>query len=284
MKLHPCTEPRLNAPLGRLASAKLRALALAASALAVSLAAPTTAQAAALYANFDPGAAVADYSTTEYADISGTCGNYFCTGWLNIRSAGFDFVAEASGTAAYAYLPLHALYTYPGMERFYRIGIYNTAGELVVQGGLLGRHVGIGDMAVYSFELNRDYESGQVLAASGELVAGETYTAYFQQRFGSLSGTHWMMSDEAALPGQATEYCSLNTGGGVCVENWGAGWVYPYGTASQKALSMLPALALADGAGFTGPGTPPSGTPVPLPGTLALAGIGLAALSLRRRT
>ncbi len=116
-----------------------------------------------------------------------------------------------------------------------------------MQGGLLGRYVPIGQMAVYEFDLTRDYETGQTLAPSDELEAGVTYTAYFSQRFGPLAQTHWMDSDVAAQPGQATEYCRLNTGATGCASNFGGGWSYPWGAGRQRTVDRrLPARVGVD--------------------------------------
>jgi hypothetical protein len=241
---------------------------------------PGAAQATAIYSNFNPtSSAPVDYRSTEYADASGYCANYYCTGHLNIWSAGFDFTADTTGLATKAFLPLNALHTYPGMERYFRISIFNSLGQVVVQGGLLGRHVPVGQTAVYEFDLTRDIESGQVLAAQAELEAGETYTAYFHQRFGSLSQTHWMASNRVPTAGQATQYCYTN-GGSVCAENFGSGWTYPAGPNGQLPITnFLPALALTDGNGYS---APPSQT-VPEPGSLALAGLALIGLVAARR-
>ncbi len=240
---------------------------------------PGAALATAIYSNFNPTAtAPVDYRSTDYADASGYCANYYCSGHLNIWSAGFDFTADASGLATKAFLPLNALFTYPGMERFFRISIYNSQGQVVVQGGLLGRHVPVGQMAVYEFDLNREIESGQVLADAAELAAGETYTAFFHQRFGSLSQTHWMASNAVPTAGQATQYCYTNLGG-VCAENFGSGWTYPAGPEGRRPITnFLPALALTDGNGYS---LPPSQT-VPEPGSLALAGLALLGLLAAR--
>lgn len=252
----------------------------AAAAAAVAIALPTAAaHAAALYANFDPlQAAPVDYDTTRSAAISGYCASAYCP-WINVYSASFQFTAAATGVAATAWLPLQALSTYPGAERFYRITIANAAGEVMAQGGLLGRYVPLGAMNVYEFALDRVIESGQVLSADDELLAGETYTAYFHQRFGSMSQTSWMASDEAAAPGQATQYCRTNVGGGC------AYWEGYWASVPDAPLGFLPALALADGNGFTAaPAAPPGGSAVPEPATLALAALGLIAGATRRKT
>ena len=207
----------------RLLSRTLVACAVAAATFA------SPAMAGPLYSNFNAQASgPVDYQTGHYADISGYCANWYCTGHFNIFSASFDFTATASGVATNAYLPLQFMGGYQGMERFYRISILNSQGQVVVQGGLLGRHVPQGAMDVYEFELNRDYEAGQVLAASAELEAGETYTAYFHQRGGALSQTHWMSSNAAPTDGQATAYCRLNTGGVGCASWGGSSWVEPW--------------------------------------------------------
>lgn len=237
------------------------------------------AQAGALYANFNPTTATPDYSSTEYADISGYCSSPFC-GFINVFTASFQFTAQATGLAAYAYLPLDALASVQGMERFYRISLYDADGKLVVQGGLLGRHVPLaGGPAVYEFELNRDYEAGQVLADEDELIAGQTYTAHFQQRFGSMSQTHWMSSGDAAAPGQATAACHPNVPGSCAW--WNGGWQSVFPSGSTAALDFLPALALTDGRGYSEAAPTPG---VPEPGSLALAVLGLAgALTMRRQ-
>jgi hypothetical protein len=262
------------------------ALRAAAAALATTAAlafAGPAAQAGPLYSNFNPllagDAGAQSYQTDHYADISGYCANYFCTSHFNIYSASFKFTAQSDGQATHAYLPLEYVGGYPGMERFYRISILNSQGQLMVQGGLLGRHVGLNNMDVYEFELNRDYESGQVLAASGELEAGETYTAYFHQRFGSLSRTHWMSSQAVPASGQAQAHCRLNTGGVGCASNFGSGWVTPWGAGVHDLpiTDFLPALALSEGAWQ-------ATAEVPEPGSLPLVAAALVAgLSLRLR-
>lgn len=249
----------------------------AAAAAALAAAAGSQAQAAALYANFDPTASSPDYSTTQYADISAYCASAFCP-FINAFSASFTFTPQVTGLAAHAYLPLQALTTVPGMERFFRISLLNSQGEVVVQGGLLGRHVPLGAMDVYDFALDRITEAGQVLAASDQLTAGDTYTAVFSQRFGSMSQTHWMSSGDAAATGQATASCSPNVPGTCAFFN--GGWQSPFPTGSTAPLAFLPGLALTDGSGFT-PAT--TGSTVPEPGSAALALAALAAVAALRR-
>lgn len=235
------------------------------------------AQAAPLYANFVPTSATPDYSSTQYADISAYCSSVYCS-FINMFSASFTFSPVASGRAAHGYLPLQAIATAPGMERFFRLSILNRQGEVVVQGGKLGRDVPLGAMNVHDFDLNRDYEAGQVLALSDQLLAGEVYTAVFTQRFGSMSQTHWMSSGDPAAAGQATASCSPNVPGS-CAWATANGWSPVFPTGSSASLAFLPALALADAAGFT---PAPPGT-VPEPATAALALLALAGALCRRR-
>ncbi len=256
----------------------IRPLALAALVACITgTAAP--ARAAALYANFDATAASADYSSTQYADISGYCASAFCP-FINVFTASFNFTPQVTGLAAHAYLPLQALSTVTGMERFFRISIYNSQGEVVVQGGLLGRYVPLGAMNVYDFALDRITESGQLLSANDELNAGETYTALFSQRFGSMSQTHWMSSGDTAAPGQATASCAPNVPG-TCAF-WNGYWQSPFPTGSTAALDFLPGLALTDGNGFTAPATG-GNVPEPASWALALGGLALAAAMQPRR-
>lgn len=253
----------------------LKTLALAATAaLAAAVGAPS--HAAALYANFDPTTAAPDYSTSQYADISAYCASAFCP-FINVFSASFSFVPQVTGLATHAFLPLQAISTVPGMERFFRISLLNSQGEVVVQGGLLGRYVPLGAMSVYDFALDRVTEAGQVLAASDQLVAGDTYTAVFSQRFGSMSQTHWMSSGDAAAPGQATASCRPNVPG-TCAF-WNGSWQPPFATGSTAPLAFLPGLALTDGNGFS---QPPGGS-VPEPGSAVLVLAALLGLACGRR-
>lgn len=258
--------------------------------LALSLLA-TAPQAAVVYANFDPLAtAPVDYDSTEYADLSGRCSNLLCTGQFNMYSAGFTFTAASTLTATRAYVPLRSVSSREGfnggMERFYRVSIYNMTGELMVQGGLLGRHVPVGRTGVYEFELNRLYEAGQTLAASGELIEGQSYRVHVQQRFGALSTTYWLAGDDdIPAAGQAWQYCTPNTGSGYCATNNGSGWRYPFGQSrSREITDFLPALALTDSLGFTVPPpvVDPVVNPTPEPGSLALAVLALLALARGR--
>jgi hypothetical protein len=246
-----------------------------------------SARAGALYGNFDPFAATADYSTTQYADLSGSCNGAIGCTWINAYSASFDFTAEASGTLAKAFLPMLATYTMPGAERIYGLTLTNSAGEIVARGGFYGRDAPIGTMQVYEIDLFASLHAGQsvpngVLAADAlEMVAGETYTAHFAQTFGSMSGAQWMKSDEVPDAGQARVHCQTNVGGVCAVWDWGLnGWTYPIGVSYTAAMTdFLPALHLAGT--FSGP-TPPAGVPLPSSAAL-LAAAGLAAGLVRRR-
>ena len=246
-----------------------------------------SARAGALYGNFDPFAATADYRTTQYADLSGSCNGAIGCTWINAYSASFDFTAEASGTLAKAFLPMLATYTMPGAERIYGLTLTNSAGEVVARGGFYGRDAPIGTTQVYEIDLFASLHAGQavpngVLAADAlEMVAGETYTAHFAQTSGSMSGAQWMKSDEVPAGGQARVHCATNVGGICAVFDWAlGGWTYPIGVSYTAAMTdYLPALHLAGT--FSGP-TPPSG--VPLPSTAALLGAaGLASVWVRRR-
>jgi hypothetical protein len=250
---------------------------LAPAAWAITCAAGTmaSAQATALYANFDATAATPDYSSTQYADISAYCASAFCP-FINVFSASFSFTPQVSGLAAHAYLPLQALSTVAGMERFYRISLLNSQGEVVVQGGMLGRSVPLGAMGVHEFALDRATEAGQLLAASDELTAGQTYTAVFSQRFGSMSQTHWMSSGDAAAPGQATASCSPNVPGSCAF--WNGSWQPVFATGSTAPLAFLPGLALTDGNGFAAAS---SGGAVPEPTSWVLALTALAAAAMK---
>jgi hypothetical protein len=246
-----------------------------------------SARAGALYGNFDPFAATADYRTTQYADLSGSCNGAIGCTWINAYSASFDFTAEASGRLSTAYLPMLATYTMPGAERIYGLTLTNSAGEIVARGGFYGRDAPIGATQVYAIDLFASTHAGQsvpsgVLAADAlELVAGETYTAHFAQTFGSMSGAQWMKSDEVPADGQARVHCATNVGGICAVFDWAlGGWTYPIGVSYTAAMTdYLPALHLAGT--FSGP-TPPAGVPLPSSAAL-LAAAGLAAGLVRRR-
>jgi hypothetical protein len=246
-----------------------------------------SARAGAQYGNFDPFAATADYSTTQYADLSGSCNGAIGCTWINAYSASFDFTAEASGMLAKAFLPMLAPYTVPGAERIDGLTLTNSAGEIGARGGFYGRDAPIGTMQVYELDLFASLHAGQsvpngVLAADAlEMVAGETYTAHFAQTSGSMSGAQWMKSDAVPAGGQARVHCATNVGGICAVFDWAlGGWTYPIGVSTTAAMTdYLPALHLAGT--FSGP-TPPSG--VPLPSTAALLGAaGLASVWVRRR-
>lgn len=247
----------------------------------------TPAQAGVLYGNFDPHAATADYSTTQYADLSGSCNGAIGCTWINAYSASFDFTAEASGTLSKAFLPMLATYTMPGAERIYGLTITNGAGEIVARGGFYGRDAPIGSLQVYEIDLFASTHAGQpvpsgVLAADAlELTAGETYTAHFAQTYGSMSGAQWMKSDVVPTDGQARVHCQTNVGGVCAVFDWAiGGWTYPIGVGYTAAMTdYLPALHLA---GALAAPTPPGTVPVPSSAALLLAAA-VAAAAVRRR-
>ena len=250
----------------------------ASAAVTVVLAAlcPVSAHAGVLYGNFDPFAAPVDYSTTQYANLSGSCNGAIGCTWINAYSASFDFTAEASGRLSRAYLPMQATYTIPGAERLYGLTISNGDGEIVARGGFHGRDAPIGQMQVYEIELFASLHAGQpvasgVLAAAAlELLAGETYTVHFAQTYGSMSGAHWMKSGEAPEPGQARVHCQTNVGGVCAVWDWGlGGWTYPIGVNYTAPMNdFLPALHLD---GRLSDPVPPNRVPVPSTAALLLA-------------
>jgi len=232
------------------------------------------ADAATLYANFDPvQTAPVDYSTTTYADASGYFVNC-CV--IYTYGAGFNFTAEESGVPASAWLALQPIASgdrAPGAaERFFRFTIYDSINTLnvVAQGGLLGRNVPIGAADVFEFALGRGGSYTDVyqrLTASDALVAGQTYFAFFYQAYGALSQTHWMASDEA---GSSKILCARNYDSNPC--NGQSYW-------STSTLNVLPTLAITDKDGL--PPAPPS--EVPLPGSLPLLLAGVLGLGFARR-
>ena len=235
------------------------------------------ANAAALYANFDPTqTSPVDYSTSTYADISGYFVNC-CV--IYSYGAGFTFTAEQSGVPEVAWLALQPITTGDrapnAMERFFRFTIYESITNLnvVAQGGLLGRNVPLtGSAGVFEFDLGRggNYtDAYQRLSTSSSLVAGQTYFAFFYQAYGALSQTHWMASDEA---GSSSTHCMRNYDSNPCA---GPGQSY----FSTSSLSLLPTLAIVDANGLP----PPPVSEVPLPGTLPLLLAGLAGIGLARR-
>lgn len=253
-----------------------RSAALTVAAVGLAAWTATTAQAGVLYGNFDPLAVTPDYSTTQYANVSGSCNGAIGCTWINVFSASFDFKAEASGTLSMAYLPMQATYSLPGAERIYGLTITNGAGEIVARGGFYGRDAPIGSLQVYEIELFGNTHAGQPVPSGLladdplEVVAGQTYTAHFAQTYGSMSGAQWMKSDDVPEPGQARVHCQTNVGG-VCAEwNWGLnGWTYPIGMGYTAPMSdFLPALHLAGS-----PAHPPAqGVPAPSSVALLLAG------------
>lgn len=274
---------------GRTTLAGLKSLAAVAglAALAGLTALATPAQAGALYGNFDPFAVTPDYSTTQYADLSGSCNGAIGCTWINAYSASFDFTAQASGTLSKAWLPMLATYTLPGAERIFGLTITNGDGKIVARGGFYGRDAPIGSMLVYEIDLFASTHAGQpvpngVLADDPlELVAGETYTAHFGHTYGSMSGAQWMKSDEVPGAGQARVHCQTNAGGLCAVWDWGLNnWRYTIGPSYTAAMTdYLPALYLG---GAVADPPPPSAVAEPSSAALLLAA-GMAAAWARRR-
>lgn len=244
-------------------------------ALAALLTFAGTAQAAPLYSNFDPAAATADYQTTQYADLSGSCNSAYCH-WINAYSASFDFTAAVSGKLSRAFLPMEATFTVAGAERIYGLTITDDEGKVVARGGFYGRDAPIGTMQIYEIDLFASLHAGQpvpggVLAdVPLELVAGETYTVHFAQTFGSMSGARWMKSHDAPAPGQARVHCQTNAGGYCAYWDWGLnGWAYPLGQSFTAPMTdWLPALHL-DGQ-VTSVVPEPGTAPLLLAGVLAV--------------
>lgn len=267
------------APASRLPWLRLGAAAGLAC-LAGMLGAPP-AEAAPLYANFDPLATTADYSTTQSAALAGSCANPACS-WINVSSASFQFRATASGRAAWAYLPMRANSSVTGAERIFGLTLSDSDGEVVARGGFYGRDAPLGSLQVYEIELFASLGAGQPVANgvldadAPELVAGQLYTVSFAQTYGSMSSSEWMKSDVAPTAGQAQMHCATNTGGYCAYFDFGLnGWVYPHGFSFTREITdFLPALAITDAQRFAAP--PGAGT-LPLPGS---AGLLLSALAL----
>jgi hypothetical protein len=266
-------------------------LALAAAALNV--------QAVTLYSNFDPTALAPDYSTSNSASLSGSCNSAYCH-WINTYSAGFNFTPTVTGLAAKAYLPFDVSWTYGGSDAIYGLTISDSIGNIVARGGFYRSDMSdtsadagdpayrIDGTAIMVFDLSASTSAGQSVGngilspTAPQLMAGETYHAYFTQTFGPMSTQSWYMSDEMPAAGQATTYCSTNGGGYCAYWDWGInGWNYPLGASFTAPLtSFLPALTITDGSGY---GPAPSAVPVPAAAWLLGSGLlGLAAVARRR--
>jgi hypothetical protein len=167
----------------------------AASALALAaLAQP--ASALTLYSNFDPLAVMPpDYQPTVTSSLSGSCGTVTC-GFINAFSVGFTFTPTASGEAGRAYIPFELLSKVPGAENIYGLTITNADDEIVARGGITQSQIAAntvpGTKTVY-FDLLPNNSAGQAVGSglmapdAPQLDLGETYTAYYEQSFGSLS-------------------------------------------------------------------------------------------------
>lgn len=256
-------------------------------------------QAVTLYSNFDPTAVTPDYSTTNYADLSGSCNSAYCH-WINAYSAGFHFTPSTTGLAAMAYLPFQVLSTVGGSDAIYGLTITDAAGDIVARGGFYRSDMSdttadaadstyrIDGTDVMVMPLSASTSAGQSVGngtlsdTAPLLVAGETYHAYFTQTFGPMSTQRWYMSDTVPAEGQAQTYCYTNAWGICAYWDWSINnWNYPLGSSNSAPLtSFLPALTITDGSGY---GLGPSAVPVPAAVWLLGSGLlGLVAVARRR--